>query len=141
MSEILTLRIRLSGARGEDRKWRRVIEIPEDASLEDLHYTIQDLINFDNDHMFEFYIGRSWRQHKMEIGEAANPEDPGENEKIRLSDVYPLEKNLKVYYWFDFGDSWIFEITRRAGTKAPNRRAKYPRVVEKEGRNPPQYSW
>jgi hypothetical protein len=140
MTEILTLEIRLSGWRGRTREWYRAIEIPADASLEDLHCTIQDIVKFDDDHMYSFYVGRNWRRFGNEVAKAANPYDESDYAEIPLNRIYPLEGKDRLYYWFDFGDDWIFEITCRRGKKVPGKRAKYPRVIEKRGRNPGQYS-
>ena len=51
-----------------------------------------------------------------------------------------MEKGLKFYYHFDFGDDWLFEIrkNRRKPTEAKSG-VKYPRVLESAGPNPPQY--
>jgi hypothetical protein len=47
---------------------------------------------------------------------------------------------MKLYYHFDFGDDWYFEIRRsRAKPKEPTPRVQYPRVVEATGPNPRQY--
>lgn len=135
----MTLDIRLSGWRGNTRKWFRAIEIPVTASLYSLHHAIQDAIDFDDDHMYEFYIGRAWNRRSEEIGEAASSVEPGGYDEITLADVFPLEKSRKLYYWFDFGDDWMFEITCRAETHDVIKKAKYPRIVEKNGRNPQQY--
>ncbi len=68
--------------------------------------------------------------------------DPYETyEKVELSDVLPLPaKGLKLFYLFDFGDSWYFQITKtRRKEKDPEPGVTYPRVVEKKGENPEQY--
>ena len=58
--------------------------------------------------------------------------------RIRLKDVYPLGRK-KLYYLFDFGDKWTFEIRKARGTKKPEAGVKYPRVVEVVGPAPEQY--
>ena len=40
----------------------RVIEISEDASLTDLHCAIQKAVQFGDDHLYEFYAGKSLRK-------------------------------------------------------------------------------
>ena len=135
---ILTLKIRLTGWRGDRYPWTRIIEIPEEASLEELHFAIQELTGFDNDHMYEFYAGRSPNQHKIEFGSPASPYEPSDYEQVLLCQVYPLNR-LKLYYLFDFGDRWTFEISRRPGSRALNNKVKYPRIVEKSGRKLRQY--
>ena len=138
--EVWTLEIRLSGWRGDEYEWYRTVEILQDATLHDLHATIQRLVKFDDDHLYTFYVGQHWRQMGDELAEPAEPWGANEYEQIRLSDVYPLPPETTLYYWFDFGDDWIFEVRRRPGKKAPDGRAKYPRVVEQRGRNPQQYA-
>ena len=58
--------------------------------------------------------------------------------KIRLKDLYPLGRK-KLYYLFDFGDNWTFEIRRARGAKKPEANVEYPRVVEAIGPDPEQY--
>ena len=62
---------------------------------------------------------------------------------ISLEEVYPLARGLKLFYHFDFGDDWYFEIAR--SRKQPTqvvRGVRYPRVIKKVGPNPEQYpSW
>jgi len=134
--QIVTLAIKLSGWRGTSRKWYRAIEMPETTSLYALHHAIQDAIGFDDDHMYEFYVGKRWNDREIEIGDSASPIDPGAFETVALSDLFPLKKGRKLYYWFDFGDNWMFEITCRAEKKTAEKRAKYPRVVEKKWTQP-----
>lgn len=138
-TQIVTLEIDLSGRRGASRKWHRAIEMLESTSLYALHQAIQDVIGFDDDHMYEFYVGKRWNDREFEIGEPASPIDSVTYESISLSGVFPLKKGRKLYYWFDFGDDWMFAISCRSEKKTPDKKAKYPRVVEKDGRNPRQY--
>jgi hypothetical protein len=134
-AQILTIEVRLSGWRGTSRKWIRAIELPKSATLYALHDAIQNAIDFDDDHMYEFYVGKRWNKRERDIGESASPMDPGSYDKILLSDVFPLGKALKLYYWFDFGDDWMFEITCRPEMTEANKKIKYPNVVEKSGVN------
>ena len=127
----------------EDEGWKRVIELPEDATLSDLHRFIQDIVEFDNDHMYEFYAGRNWRNRKITYSEeGATPLDDNEFGEISLNDVYPLPSGLKLYYLFDFGDNWTFEIKKSRKKKYVEKDVTYPRVIESYGENPKQYpSW
>jgi len=45
----------------------------------------------------------------------------------------------KLYYLFDFGDHWTFEIRKARGAKKPEVDVEYPRVVEAIGPDPEQY--
>ncbi len=60
-----------------------------------------------------------------------------------LAQVYPLPKSCKLYYYYDFGDSWFFEIRKsRKKPTEPEEGVEYPRVVEEIGPSPQQYgSW
>lgn len=118
----------------------RVIEIEDDATLEDLHLAIQSAVSFDNDHLYDFHAGRNYRHRQVRFADEWD-EDQDAYSRIRLRDVYPLG-NLKLYYLFDYGDSWMFEIRKARKVHAPQPRVRYPRVIERRGRNPEQYpSW
>jgi len=138
MTEILTLEVTLIGGAWAGDRWARVIEIPDTASLGDLHDFIQTVIEFYDDHLFEFYAGRNWRNRSVEFGDPLDLDNYGEYDQILLSEVYPL-KGIKLYYLFDFGDDWRFEIKRRRKRKIPQSALSYPRIIEAEGENPQQY--
>lgn len=61
-------------------------------------------------------------------------------DEITLSRVYPLPKKCKLFYHYDFGDDWYFEI-RKSRTKPvpPKPDVEYSRLVQKLGPNPDQY--
>jgi len=137
--EIFTLTIELIF--GEvDEAWKRVIEIPENVTLSDFHLFIQKISEFDNDHMYEFYAGKNWRNRKIKYSEeGATPLENNEFGEIFLKDVYPLPSGLKLYYLFDFGDNWTFEIKKSRKKKYIEKGVTYPRVIESYGQNPEQY--
>lgn len=119
----------------------RVIEIHSSSSLLELHNAIQDAVHFDRDHLFEFFAGRSWRNRKLVFDDSYDW-DAGfdKYESLSVEHVYPLPKSCKLYYHFDFGDDWYFEIRKsRKKPTQPEVGASYPRVVQKIGPNPPQY--
>ncbi len=119
----------------------RVVEIDSEASLLDLHNAIQDAVDFDGDHLFEFFGGRNWRNRKVVFGDDYGAEDPFDTySSITLEEVYPLPKSCKLIYHFDFGDDWYFEVKRsRKKPREPEDGVQYPRVVESVGPNPEQY--
>ncbi len=117
----------------------RVIEISESDSLYDLHDIIQDSVNFGNDHPFEFYLGRNFRNKKEWITHEEDWDKKEEEfQQKMLKDIYPL-KNLKLYYWFDFGDQWIFEMQKSRKIKYSQDKVVYPRIIESIGPSPEQY--
>ena len=44
-----------------DEPWSRTIEVKEDFTLQKLHTYIQELVDFDNDHLYEFSVGKNPR--------------------------------------------------------------------------------
>lgn len=121
----------------------RMIEIESSASFLQLHEVIQHAVNFDNDHLFQFYLGRNPDQYAQIIGG-----EPGWNgynpvnryRKISISNTWPLPIGYKLYYLFDFGDRWIFQINKtRHKDKIAKPGVVYPRVIEAKGNNPEQY--
>jgi len=61
--EIFTLEISFPYD-SKDKSWARVIEVQEDFTLEELHCYIQEVVAFDNDHLYDFYIGKNARNNQ-----------------------------------------------------------------------------
>ena len=119
--------------------WEAIIEVPDICSLYDLHLFIQHIVDFDNDHLFEFYAGRDDRNRKLEFSDNPGyPYDGGEYETILLKDIYPL-KGLKLFYLFDLGDKWLFEIRKSRKKAKVQQDTKYPRIVSDNGIKLRQY--
>ncbi len=86
-----------------------------------------------------FFAGRSHTNKKILYADGpANPYDSGNYRYVSLNEVYPL-KGLKLYYIFDFGDNWVFEIKKMRKKKTAQEDTKYPRIIEAVGANPDQY--
>jgi hypothetical protein len=137
---IWTLRVKLPQMRSE---CVRVIEIKSSATFLDLHESIQNTVNFDNDHLFEYFVGRSPGNRAFTIGgernwDTFNPVRTYRN--VQISSVWPLPTGMKVYYLFDFGDNWLFQINKtRHKDKLIQPGIVYPRVIEARGEDPEQY--
>jgi hypothetical protein len=58
---------------------------------------------------------------------------------MRLNQIFPLPKHKKLYYWFDFGDDWIFEIRKQGKERAAAEGGGTPLLIEAEGPKPQQY--
>jgi|SRR5690554_1674710 hypothetical protein len=111
----------------DEVRWSKTIDVQEDFTLYELHNLIQELVEFDDDHLYEFFISKNPRSRSNEL-----PDD------TRLNEVYPLT-GLKLYYLFDFGGSWLFEIKKSRKKIAIEKESKYPMLVETVGVNPQQY--
>ena len=133
---IWTIKIQLLYGQQVEDPWESGIEIDAESTLEDIHYVIQSAVKFDNDHMYEFYISRTENSHDRTIFD-------NENEKIyttTLDDLYPLKKNMNLYYMFDYGDCWLFKISKtRKKPHEPVKGVEYPVLIEEKGVPPEQY--
>ena len=111
----------------DDIPWSKTIEVKEDFTLIQLHKYIQKLIEFDDDHLYEFYVGNNPRNLRNSVPK-----------KLKLNEIYPL-KGKKLYYLFDFGDSWLFRITKSRKNIIEDNKVAYPLLIESTGINPEQY--
>jgi len=111
----------------EDIPWSKTIEVKEDFTLLKLHRYIQKLVEFDDDHLFEFYVEKNPRSLRNSV-----------SKRLKLNEIYPL-KGVKLFYLFDFGDSWVFQITKSRKEIIEIKTTTYPLLVESTGVNPEQY--
>ena len=130
---IWTLRTTLQCDEGE---WSADIEIEAASTLEQLHFAIQDAVDFDNDHMYAFFIARTDRSRDRDMFD-------DENERLyttQLDELFPLPPGKSLFYLFDYGDNWLFKVTKtRKSAHDPQDGVVYPRVVEEVGTKPEQY--
>ena len=110
-----------------DEPWVREVEVKESFTLEQLHNYIQEIVEFDNDHMYEFCIGKSPRNRSEQISIGK-----------KLNEIYPLT-GYKLYYLFDFGDEWLFQIKKSRKRVPLDSSVSYPRIIKSTGVNPEQY--
>lgn len=120
----------------EEPVWRR-IELRADQTLADLHYAIQDAFEWDDDHLYAFFLsGKAWDDSTEYGVPEASERGAGAH---RLEQVLP-RRGKKFLYIFDFGDEWrhriVLEAIVRDGVEAAG---DYPRIVERHGEAPPQY--
>lgn len=111
----------------DDEPWLRVVEVKENFTLHQLHKYIQKIVEFDDDHLFEFFIGKNPRNKSSSV-----------SKNTKLNDIYPLT-GYKLYYLFDFGDCWLFQIKKSRKRLVEDAQVKYPRVIRSTGVNPEQY--
>jgi len=108
------------------------IKIGSEFSLDDLHMTIQEIVEFENDHLYAFTLGSGIRK-KMYFA-------PSMNEELLADEVILGELDLfqgKTFeYLFDFGDSWQFEIRVEA---VELKTFNGIELIEQKGEKPQQY--
>jgi len=127
---IITLRVKLGTA------WSVDMELDDSTVLADVHLAIQRAVEFDNDHLYAFFVARTERAQKRFMLD-------DENELVfsrKLSQLFPLPDKQSLFYLFDYGDNWRFKIVlTRKRPHEPVAGIEYPRVVNETGTKPIQY--
>src|SRR3990170_1001259 len=122
---IYTIKIKCVDGLYMQEPFERTVEIQSNSSLNTLHLYIQKLTDFDDDHCYDFFVGKNPRDClNCLIGDDEFMSTAKKPMKT-LEQVFPLTKGQKLFYWFDFGDDWKFEITLK-DTKEKKPGVKYP---------------
>ena len=123
----------------------RTIQIRGDQTLEDLHYTIFDAFDREDEHMYEFQIGGKGpmdSKAKRYVLTMAMDDQLGAKKSAGTVDValgaLGLKKGDVFGYWSDFGDDWwhqinVIDVEEKAGS------GKCPKVTKRVGESSPQY--
>ena len=90
----------------------RHIRVSADITLETLHEYIQDVFDFDSDHMYAFFMdNRAWSDadaYYAPYGAEEEDERSASDYRLRELDLY---RGKKFLYIFDFGDDWRFRCS------------------------------
>lgn len=125
---VYQLKITLMGV--EPPIWRRVLV--GDCSLESLHFMIQRVMGWGNDHLYEFEVGKKRYAGTDPMGMMGT----AESSRISLSRAAPTV-GAKFYYIYDFGDDWRHEILVEA-FGPPEEGREYPFCLGGERACPPE---
>lgn len=133
MTDIARLKIQLDDM---DLPVIRRVEVPLAIRLADLHLVVQIAMGWQNDHLYEFRVGRgpAWG-----IPDPSWPDSGTLSAKTAgLADVLPhLKRNRTFQYVYDFGDDWRHTVKVEAVAPAdPD--ASYPCLLEAHGACPPE---
>lgn len=115
--------------------WRK-IKLSGKHTLGDLHDAIQDAFDFDDDHLYAFYIDGNRRTGKPIYCEEAHDAGPVA-EKTSILEI-GLFAGQKLIYLFDFGDMWEFGV-ELTGIEKEEPLPLKPAIVETKGKSPEQY--
>jgi hypothetical protein len=95
----------------------KIFLVSGNENLYQLHMKIQRAFNWDNDHMFSFYILNQKKEQELEYSAAPDGEhyvskwrDTQSASKTEIRDLEFYE-GLKFQYLFDYGDSLIHEVS------------------------------
>jgi len=114
------------------------IAISASNTLQDLHLAIQNAFEFDNDHLYAFYMDADeYSPYCYNHPESQLGAPYADQVKIGELDLYPGRQML---YEFDFGANWHFYLTLLA-LNGQMPQPETPRIIESKGTNPPQYDW
>lgn len=133
---IWTLQLKLVRGLYAEGPWEATIALDAASTLEDLHHIIQRAVDFDNDHLYEFYLARTDRSRDR----IRFDEEDDQLFTRTIESLFPLPKDKRLYYLFDYGDHWLFQIARtRTKPFEAESGIEYPRVMSEKGARPPQY--
>ena len=133
---IHTIHLKLLHGMNANHPWGCSIELPSDFRLEEVHQTIQNVLEFDDDHMYEFSVSNSIRGKRYSEYFC----DSDEIFKTTLESILESSTGKKIFYLFDYGDNWVFQISRsRKKPFVADTDTYYPRIIDESGIKPIQY--
>ena len=119
------------------QKFSCVIRCSSSHTFEDLHNAIQEAVNFDNDHMYSFYLdGKAFSDNAVNCAYDEGDGSPTTN-AYTLADAR-LRNNQRIMYLFDYGDEWRFNIVVKE-VKEKTELPKRPVIMNVKGKPPEQY--
>ncbi len=125
----------------------RTIQVRGDQTLQDLHHAIFDAFGRFEEHMYEFQFGKGPMDPKglryvlpgaFEI-RSSEPDPPAGRVDTTTIAGLKLKIGDRFGYWFDFGDDWWHQINVE-GVEEKVPRGKFPKVIKRTGKSPPQYA-
>jgi len=124
----------------------RIIEIEDKQTLYDLHLNIQDLFDWDNDHMFSFYLGKKLFDRDNEysanplgehiVSSYGKPSKSAAETELRDLD---LAIDFSFWYLFDYGDELVHKVTVEKIRELKPEESGFPKLIDRKGNVPPQY--
>jgi len=115
--------------------WKRVVSVKQNITLAELHQAIQRMLRFDDDHLFQYIVkgksldGTEYIESLLHCKWHYN--------RIMLKDVFASGVS-SIFYNFDFGDNWVFEVTQTLNSPLRIKNGTY-RVVDQVGNRLRQY--
>jgi hypothetical protein len=116
----------------------RVIEVSSEMRLSELHLLIQDLIGFSDGQLEDCFMATRLRGKKIRfLSSLGHPDATSLADMSQsLAEIFPSGSRKRLFYSFNFGDNWIFEIKKTAEMVQPVENAHYPRIILEEGVQP-----
>lgn len=125
-------------------KCERTLLIPENVTMLQIHFLIQESFGWENAHLFEF-VDKKWKSTiragvpddlDMDFGFAKITDAS----KANLKHIFVEQNNAKAFwYWYDFGDDWWHRISFLKLTKKDlNSYEGIPVCIKAQGKCPPE---
>ncbi len=119
-----------------DKDTWRIVKLPATATMEDLHYEILYAYDFEDDHLYSFFIdGKKW----SDLCIACPYEDSGRKNasEIQIGSIGMIE-DQPIVYVFDYAAEWTFTILLE-NIDEQNTDNFEPFLFEEVGDDPQQY--
>lgn len=111
------------------------IQLSAHDTLHDLHILIQQAFEFEDDHMYSFFMdGKPWSKNEFKC--PLDDEGPCSDE-VEIGELDLIEKQNFIYI-FDYGDGWRFNIEVFEIKNEENEECN-PKIIESKGERPQQY--
>lgn len=115
----------------------RTVALTGVHTLEDLHNIIQKVFEWDNDHLYSFFMNnRAWS--KTQAYHSPHSQEGPFTDKKQLDTLSLVEKK-NFLYLFDYGDSNHFRVTVEKITSQEEIEGPFPILLHKRGKAPEQY--
>lgn len=126
----------------EGKEVSRTIQIKGSQTLEDLHRIIFKAFNRWEEHLYEFNLGKGPYDRSAIYSlpcewDWGEDKDLGDVRKTTI-DSLGVKVGRAFGYRFDFGDEWLHQINV-VDIEETSGKGKYPKIIERVGKNPPQY--
>jgi hypothetical protein len=117
------------------------VAVRASQTLEHLHRALRRAFNWYDDHLYSFWLsGVHWDGPETEFTAPHElAEGDARSAAARLRDL-DLQPGRPIAYVFDLGDEWRVLLELREHTP-PDPGARYPKVLERSGEPPPQYTY
>jgi len=97
--------------------WRKVM-VPGSITFRQLHYVMQILFDYDNNHMFEFLVQGMFSYYRVQprsdnafgIFDLFEADEPESDTDLTLEQAMEIIDDLTMFYRYDFGAEWIHHI-------------------------------
>ncbi len=115
---------------------RAKVAVAGHEHLTALHDAIQQAFNWENDHLYSFWLdGQFWGDAAAERVIPGAPDTDSKTADVPIDELR-VKVGARIAYVFDYGDDWRVMLTLRERIDGSD---PLPRVSERRGTAPPQY--